>query len=673
MAARERGAADADAAGRRPRPGAGRVLPQRLRDVVACRHAHHARVRADAAELLAGLGRQWPGQVRALAPRAARGGLAPRGRAQRGAARGLRGAGEEDGEDRRAPRQRGPEGPAPHRSHHGRQQTLRQAQVRRGGEGPLRRQQDARQLYGLVHRRRHHGAHSVRVFNGYGARDEIVGACKKIAKEVASGQTSVEEINEELLSQRMLTAYRPARPGRPHSHVWRVAHQQLPAVPDRVLGADLHGQNVARGHAGRSAGHHRRVQPPQAPLWQVEDAAAVIDLAAGSSMAAKDSRRSHTKKSKPKGAKEAAPKAEAAPSEPPPPAKPAAPPPLSPRQQSPIHRRASYSWDDVEVAGGRENLLPPPSQQQPKHLRFYQQPQRDESKYRRSASAGSTNGQSDGNASERNYRQSNLVPAKVWERAMEDVAIHGMSLRNAAKAHGVHFAALHRRLKKRQQHKLSTPCEPNYIPFEDEAGIVRVIHARAEMGVLMTFTELVDLLRRTALKHRSELPDEISTALVRKFQSRVEQSIRHLVIDWPALPSNVLYRLRDTSSAGDDAKDGMIAGVAAVNVGKSSGPSIISARSGEGGSLSSSGSSSSLSPHPQVAAVFPAIRKSPVATAPAPAWSSKARSGANSMGADSSSGGGNNSNVNGINDPTAATVPPPSDEKEAAPSMILRL
>ncbi|KAG6577935.1 Transcriptional adapter 2-alpha [Phytophthora cinnamomi] len=41
-------------------------------------------------------------------------------------------------------------------------------------------------------------------------------------------------------------------------------------------------------------------------------------------MAAKDSRRSHTKKSKPKGAKEAAPKAEAAPSEPPPPAKPAA-------------------------------------------------------------------------------------------------------------------------------------------------------------------------------------------------------------------------------------------------------------------------------------------------------------------------------------------------------------
>ncbi|POM80833.1 Transcriptional adapter 2-alpha, partial [Phytophthora palmivora] len=43
----------------------------------------------------------------------------------------------------------------------------------------------------------------------YGARDEIVGACKKIATEVANGETSVEDINEELLSQRMLTAGLP--------------------------------------------------------------------------------------------------------------------------------------------------------------------------------------------------------------------------------------------------------------------------------------------------------------------------------------------------------------------------------------------------------------------------------------------------------------------------------
>ncbi|KAG1694995.1 hypothetical protein DVH05_020925 [Phytophthora capsici] len=43
----------------------------------------------------------------------------------------------------------------------------------------------------------------------YGARDEIVGACRKIATEVASGETSVDDINEELLSQRMLTAGLP--------------------------------------------------------------------------------------------------------------------------------------------------------------------------------------------------------------------------------------------------------------------------------------------------------------------------------------------------------------------------------------------------------------------------------------------------------------------------------
>jgi undecaprenyl diphosphate synthase len=40
----------------------------------------------------------------------------------------------------------------------------------------------------------------------YGARDEIVGACKKIASEVARGDTSVDDIDEQLLSQRMLTA-----------------------------------------------------------------------------------------------------------------------------------------------------------------------------------------------------------------------------------------------------------------------------------------------------------------------------------------------------------------------------------------------------------------------------------------------------------------------------------
>lgn len=45
--------------------------------------------------------------------------------------------------------------------------------------------------------------------HSYGARDEIVGACKKIASEVARGETSIDDIDEELVSQRMLTAYVP--------------------------------------------------------------------------------------------------------------------------------------------------------------------------------------------------------------------------------------------------------------------------------------------------------------------------------------------------------------------------------------------------------------------------------------------------------------------------------
>ncbi|RLN52559.1 hypothetical protein BBP00_00009582, partial [Phytophthora kernoviae] len=242
---------------------------------------------------------------------------------------------------------------------------------------------------------------------------------------------------------------------------------------------------------------------------------------------------------------------------------PAAPPPSPPLQHSPIYRRSPYSWDAVSVVrtdtGGGSLLSPPPPPRPPQphqQVRYGQPPrqERDGVKCRRSPSLTSSNGHSDGNTSDRSYRHSNMVPPEVWESAMEAVAIHGMSLRNAAKAHGVHFAALHRRLKKRQQHKLNMPCGPNYIPFEDEAGVVRVIHARADMGVQLTFAELVDLLKRTALKHRSAVPADIATALVCKFQSRVEQSVRHLIIDWPSLPDNVLYHLGGTSG-GDGNKD----------------------------------------------------------------------------------------------------------------------
>ncbi|RLN93674.1 hypothetical protein BBJ28_00003635 [Nothophytophthora sp. Chile5] len=280
--------------------------------------------------------------------------------------------------------------------------------------------------------------------------------------------------------------------------------------------------------------------------------------------------------------------------QPPPP-----PPPQPPPTQQNLQRRAkpqrtSYLSDDTEDVPRRLD-----GQQQ--RQKYY--PQREEaSKYRRNPMANvSSRASSDGCKSERHYNQSNTVPAKVWESAMEAVAIHGMSLRNAAKAHGVHFAALHRRLKKRQQRKLSSPCDPNYIPFEDEAGVVRVIHARAEMGVPLTFAELEDLLKRTALKHRSTLPDDIALALVRKFQSRVEQSVRHLVADWPLPPANVLYQLRDTSNDDDDMGAAAIAPQRGGNDASASSTSGSGSgrTSGEAGSLSPSGSSPSFSCDPE--------------------------------------------------------------------------
>lgn len=146
-------------------------------------------------------------------------------------------------------------------------------------------------------------------------------------------------------------------------------------------------------------------------------------------------------------------------------------------------------------------------------------------------------------------RQSNTVSAETWEKAMDAVEIHGMSLRNAAKAYGVHFAALHRRVKKRALKKESTPPLENYIPFEDEAGIVRVIHARADLGIIMSYEELVDLLNRTALKYSPMVTAELSVSLVRRFQSRVEQSIRHLIRDWPLPRFDTLYHFHSTPAS----------------------------------------------------------------------------------------------------------------------------
>ncbi|TMW66429.1 hypothetical protein Poli38472_004194 [Pythium oligandrum] len=143
-----------------------------------------------------------------------------------------------------------------------------------------------------------------------------------------------------------------------------------------------------------------------------------------------------------------------------------------------------------------------------------------------------TREQDEGVVGERRCQQSSLVPPEVWEKAIDAVETQGMSLRNAAKAYDVHFAALHRRVKKRAMKRAQDPLLENYIPFEDEAGIIRVIHARADLGLLMSFDELVDLINRTAMKYIHLTPN-LSRSIVQRFQARVEQAIRHLITDWP--------------------------------------------------------------------------------------------------------------------------------------------
>ncbi|POM73256.1 DNA-binding protein, partial [Phytophthora palmivora] len=93
----------------------------------------------------------------------------------------------------------------------------------------------------------------------------------------------------------------------------------------------------------------------------------------------------------------------------------------------------------------------------------------------------------------RGYKLSHTVPAETWEKAIAAVEQQGMSLRAAAKMYGVHFAALHRRVKKRAQGGQSKGSNGYFHP-SDEAGIMRVVVARAELGGLMTFDELTRLV-----------------------------------------------------------------------------------------------------------------------------------------------------------------------------------
>ncbi|KAE9334812.1 hypothetical protein PF008_g13783 [Phytophthora fragariae] len=149
----------------------------------------------------------------------------------------------------------------------------------------------------------------------------------------------------------------------------------------------------------------------------------------------------------------------------------------------------------------------------------------------------------------RSYKLSHTVPNETWDKAITAVEQQGMSLRAAAKLYGVHFAALHRRVKKRAQGGQSSKGSSGYFHPSDEAGIMRVVVARAELGVLMTFDELMRLVEASALR---KLPD-ISVAgarnLLTRFQSRNENSIRHIIDDWPApWPAKVTSRASDIST-----------------------------------------------------------------------------------------------------------------------------
>lgn len=148
--------------------------------------------------------------------------------------------------------------------------------------------------------------------------------------------------------------------------------------------------------------------------------------------------------------------------------------------------------------------------------------------------ARSTSGESPtGAIKQKVWRQTNIVPRDVWEHAMNAVEKEGMSLRNAANAYGVHFAALYRRLKKRNDKKKVAAAVACYIPEEDESGIVRVVEARAGVGIHMTYEELESLLHQVALKYAQTLSKDMFSSLMHDFRSRTESSIRHIVRDWP--------------------------------------------------------------------------------------------------------------------------------------------
>ncbi|CAH0515968.1 unnamed protein product [Peronospora belbahrii] len=137
-------------------------------------------------------------------------------------------------------------------------------------------------------------------------------------------------------------------------------------------------------------------------------------------------------------------------------------------------------------------------------------------------------------SAKRGYKLSHTVSPETWEKAIASVEQQGMSLRAAAKIYGVHFAALHRRVKKRAQGGQSSKDTSGYFHQSDEAGIMRVVVARAELGVLMTFNELMNLVEATALRKLPDISVANARKLMARFQSRNEKSVWHIIVDWPS-------------------------------------------------------------------------------------------------------------------------------------------
>lgn len=164
-------------------------------------------------------------------------------------------------------------------------------------------------------------------------------------------------------------------------------------------------------------------------------------------------------------------------------------------------------------------------------------------------------GVSQSNEPKRAYKLSHTVPPETWEKAIAAVEQQGMSLRAAARVYGVHFAALHRRVKKRAQGDPSSVTMEGYFHPDDEAGIIRVVVARAELGVLMTFDELMDLVQRAALRNLPDISVDAARKLMARFQSRNEHSIRHIIVDWPLprISSMSLNSSKNSSNGSVDA------------------------------------------------------------------------------------------------------------------------